>query len=83
MTNAEAQCRNKVFTSTETRRLVRTDSPGRPPRLTQLLNYESVEMVLYFLTGVDASHVTWVLGREVGGDVSCPQMSVDILGTSH
>ena len=40
-------------------------------------------MVLYFLTGVDASHVTWVLGREVGGDVSCPQMSVDILGTSH
>ena len=38
------QCRSMVqysFTSTETRRLVRTDSPGRPPRLTQLLNYES------------------------------------------
>ena len=28
------------FKSTETRRLVRTDSPGRPPRLTQLLNYD-------------------------------------------
>ena len=31
------QCRSMVqyiFTSTETRRLVRTDSPGRPPRLT-------------------------------------------------
>ena len=27
------------FTSTETRRLVRTDSPGRPPGLSQLLNY--------------------------------------------
>ena len=30
------QCRSMVqysFTSTETRRLVRTDSPGRPPRL--------------------------------------------------
>ena len=30
------QCRStvqKIFTSTETRRLVRTDSPGRPPRL--------------------------------------------------
>ena len=30
------QCRNMVqycFTSTETRRLVRTDGPGRPPRL--------------------------------------------------
>ena len=27
------------FTSTKTRRLVGTDSPGRPPRLTQLLNY--------------------------------------------
>ena len=37
------QCRSMVqysFTvSTETRRLVRTDSPGRPPRLSQLLNY--------------------------------------------
>ena len=36
-------CRSIVqysFTSTETRRLVRTDSPGRPPRLTQLLNCE-------------------------------------------
>ena len=30
------QCRSMIqysFTSTETRRLVRTDSPGRPPRL--------------------------------------------------
>ena len=37
ITNAEYS-----FTSTETRRLGRTDSPGRPPRLslTQLLNYE-------------------------------------------
>ena len=39
------QCRSMVqysFTSTETRRLVRTDSPGRPPQstLTQLLNHE-------------------------------------------
>ena len=39
------QCQSMVqyiFTSTETRRLVRTDSPGRPPRLShQLLNYEA------------------------------------------
>ena len=37
ITNAEYS-----FTSTETRRLGRTDSPGQPPRfsLTQLLNYE-------------------------------------------
>ena len=42
MTNAEERF-NKIFTSTETRRLVRTDSPGRPPRLTltQLLNYDT------------------------------------------
>ena len=32
VTNAEARFSN-FFTSTETRRLVRTDSPGRPPRL--------------------------------------------------
>ena len=32
VTNAEARF-NKFFTSTETRRLVRTDSSGRPPRL--------------------------------------------------
>ena len=34
------QCRSTVqysFTSTETRRLVRTDSPGRPPRLSHSL----------------------------------------------
>ena len=39
------QCRSTVqysFTSTETtRRLVRTDNPGRPPRLSQLLNYDT------------------------------------------
>ena len=37
------QCRSTVqysFTSTETRRLLRTDITGRPPRLTQLLDYE-------------------------------------------
>ena len=42
--NGWDQCWNMVrysFTSTETRKLVRKDSPGRPPRLslTQLLNY--------------------------------------------
>ena len=40
------QCRSMVqhsFTSTETRRFVTTDSPGRPTRLSlaQLLNYDS------------------------------------------
>ena len=33
MTNAEALCNKSLPASTETRRLVRTDSPGRPPRL--------------------------------------------------
>ena len=33
------------FTSTETIRLVRTDSPGRPPRLSQLLNSEGFALV--------------------------------------
>ena len=43
------QCRSMVqynFTSTETRRLVRTDSPGRPPRRPQLLNYVPWETFL-------------------------------------
>ena len=44
------QCRSMVqysFTSTETRRLVRTDSPGQPPQLSHsFLNYvEDVPLV--------------------------------------
>ena len=43
------QCRSMVqccFTSTEIVRLVRTESPGRPPPLTQLLNSEYLKPVL-------------------------------------
>ena len=48
------QCRGTVqysFTSTETRRLVRADSPGRPPRLSpsQLLNYDTHTMRYMYL----------------------------------
>ena len=45
------QCRSMVqysFTSTETRRLVRTDSPGRPPRL----SHSSWTMIFIWLTDV-------------------------------
>ena len=43
------QCRSMVqysFTSTETRRLVRTDSPGRPPRLSHSSWTMSLEQFL-------------------------------------
>ena len=53
------QCRSMVqynFTSTETRRLVRTDSPGRPPRLSQLLNYDYV--FFFLLDEGRTEHVT-------------------------
>ena len=62
------QCWSMVqysFTSTETRRLVRTDSPGRPPRLshssstlTQLLNYVRVARSFCFcLMSSDAKSI--------------------------
>ena len=44
------QCRSMVqysFTSTETRWLVRTDSPGQPPRLSQLLHYEFYTILMW------------------------------------
>ena len=63
------QCRSMVqysFTSTETRRLVRTDSPGRPPRLSRLHSSWTMKTA--------ALHDELML--------NCPQMSADILGTS-
>ena len=44
------QCRSMVqyiFTSTETRRLVRTDSPGRPPRLCLFIIIHSSYIALF------------------------------------
>ena len=59
------QCRSMVqysFTSTETRRLVRTDShsPGRPPRLShvQLLNYAS-EPIAFMLLNVHGGEMAY------------------------
>ena len=58
------QCRSMVqytFTSTETRRLVRTDSPGRPPRLshsswtmghTKVLSLLLLSFVVFCVCGV-------------------------------
>ena len=50
------QCRSMVqysFTSTETRRLVRTDSPGRPPRLSHSsFDWTFVSRVISFLYDV-------------------------------
>ena len=40
--------------SMETRRFVRTDSPGRPPRLTQLLNYEVVLIAVVVLVAANS-----------------------------
>ena len=37
-----------IFTSTEARRLVRTDSPGRPPRLAHLPNYAWLGLFFFF-----------------------------------
>ena len=68
------QCRSTVqyiFTSTETRRLVRTDSPGRPPRLalTQLLNYvlEHIMQLPFYIVEClfYSSRFSMVRGRSV------------------
>ena len=46
------------FTSTEIIRLVWTESPGRPPRLTQLLNYVAIAYETLVLVTPKAMTVT-------------------------
>ena len=43
-----------IFTSTETRRLVRTDSPGRPPRLSHSSWTMGLNMSFWCLTSTEA-----------------------------
>ena len=68
------------FTSTETRRLVRTDSPGRPLRL----SHSSWTMATRL------SHRSWTMGARAektillnGVDFICWRPSLDLSGTSQ
>ena len=78
------QCRSMVqccFTSTETVRLIRTESPGRPPRLSHsswtLMSMERREEVVIWVVWGGGG---WVRGWVWG--VSC-QQSMSALNVAH